>query len=122
MLSRANRVLPEGLQVTGCEALPEGAPSLGKSVAACRYRLRRLLEMPRWPVSRAGLGELAAGVLEWRVEGDELAVTLDARQAGGRAVSVKGLLAVLGIAEEARRLVHVVREAVLLETRPVVAA
>jgi radical SAM family uncharacterized protein len=122
MLSRANRVLPDGLQLTGCEALPEGAPSLGKSVAACRYRLRRPREMPRWPVSRAGLGELAAGVLEWRVDGDDLAVTLDARQAGGRAISVKGLLAVLGIAEEARRLVHVVREAVLLETRPVVAA
>jgi radical SAM family uncharacterized protein len=121
MLSRANRVLPEGLQLTGCEALPEGTPSLGKSVAACRYRLRRPPEMPCWPISRVGLGDLAAGVLEWRVDGDELGVTLDARQAGGRALSVKGLLTALGFAEEARCLVHVVREAVLLETRPVAA-
>jgi radical SAM-linked protein len=122
MLSRANRVLPEGLQLTGCAALPEGAPSLGKSVVACSYRLRRPSEMPCWPTSQALLGDLSAGVLEWRVDGDELGVTLDARQAGGRTLTVKTLLGALGIAEEARCLVHVVREAVLLETRPVVAA
>jgi len=119
MLSRANRVLPGGLQLTACERLPEGMPSLGKAIAGCRYRLRRPPELPHWPASQAGLGDLTAGVLEWRVDGDDLEVTLDARQAGGHALSVKGLLAALGVAEGARSLVHVVREAVLLETRPV---
>lgn len=121
MLSRANRVLPGGLQLTACERLQEGLPSLGKAIAACRYRLRRPPELPHWPASQAGLGDLTAGVLEWRVDGDDLGVTLDARQAGGHALSVKTLLAAIGIAEEARSLVHVVREAVLLETRPVAA-
>ena len=57
MLTRANRVLPEGLQLTACERLPEGSPSLGKAVGACRYRLRRLPGMPAWPDSRGGPGE-----------------------------------------------------------------
>jgi len=114
MLSRANRVLPEGLQLTRCEALPEGTPSLGKAVSACRYRLRRTREMCRWPDSPAGLGSLAAGVREWRVDGDELNVTLDANQSGGHAVSVKDLLTALGAPGEVRPLIGVLREAVLL--------
>ena len=122
MLSRADRVLPDGLQLTACERLVEGTPSLGKATAACRYRLRRPPELPDWPASPVGLGELAAGVLEWRADGDELEVTLDARQAGGHAVSVKGVLAALGVPEDARPFVRVVREAVLLETRSVAAA
>jgi radical SAM family uncharacterized protein len=118
MLSRANRVLPEGLQLTACEALPGGAPSLGKSVSACRYRLRLTPEMPGWPDSPAGLGNLAAGVRDWGVDGDELEVTLDARQAGGHAVSVKDLLAALGAPDEARPLVRVLREAMILAPHP----
>jgi radical SAM family uncharacterized protein/radical SAM-linked protein len=121
MLSRANRVLPEGLQLTRCEALPEGTRSLGKSVSACRYRLRRTREMPGWPDSPAGLGTLAAGVREWRVDGDELNVTLDARQNGGHTVSVKDLLATLGAPAAARPLIRVLREAVLLALQAVVA-
>jgi radical SAM family uncharacterized protein/radical SAM-linked protein len=121
MLSRANRVLPEGLQLTRCEPLPEGTRSLGKSVSACRYRLRRTPEMPAWPDSPAGLGDLAAGVQEWRVDGDELAVTLDARQSGGHTTSVKDLLAALGAPGEARPLIRVLREAVLLTLQTAVA-
>jgi hypothetical protein len=121
MLSRANRVLPGGLELTACVRLPEGMPSLGKAISACRYRLRRPPELPRWPASQAGLGDLTAGVLEWRADGDELGVTLDARQARGHPLSVKDLVSALGLPEEARRRVHVVREAVLLETRPVAA-
>jgi radical SAM family uncharacterized protein len=122
MLSRANRVLPEGLQLAACEALPEGTPTLGKAVSACRYRLRCPPELAHWPASPGNLGECAAGVLEWTVDGDELGVTLDARQASGHAVSVKDLLAALGIPGEARLHVRVVREAVLLATGPFAAA
>jgi hypothetical protein len=114
MLTRANRVLPEGLQFTLCEPLPEGAPSLGKAVSACSYRLRRTPELSGWPASPAGLAELAAGVLEWRLDCDELRVTLNARQADGPTPSVKALLAVLGIPEGTRPLVPVLREGLIL--------
>ncbi len=114
MLSAANRVLPEGLQLTRCEALPEGAPSLGKTVSACRYRLRRAPGTARWPGSPPGVEGVTAGVLEWKVDGDELVVTLDAGHGGGHAVSVKRLLAGLALPDEARPLVQVLREAVLL--------
>jgi radical SAM family uncharacterized protein len=122
MLSRANRVLPEGLQLTGCEALPDGTPSLGKSVSACRYRLRRPPGLANWPASPNDLGESAAGVLEWRVDGDELVVTLDARQAGGHMVSAKVLMAAAGVPAEVSPHLRVVREAVLLEARPLASA
>ena len=115
MLSRANRVLPEGLQLGACEALREGTPSLGKAVSACRYRLHRPPELATWPASPNKLGESTAGILEWTVNGDELVVTLDARQAAGHALSAKDLVAAAGIPAEVRRLVRVVREAVLLE-------
>lgn len=117
MLSRANRVLPEGLQLTRCEALPEGAPSLGKAVSACRYRLRRAPELSVWPPSPAGLGELAGQVLEWRADGADLVVTLNAHQPSGATASVKGLLGALDVPETGRPLVRVLREAVLLAGR-----
>jgi radical SAM family uncharacterized protein/radical SAM-linked protein len=121
MLSSANRVLPEGLQLAGCQALPEGAPSLGKAVAACRYRLRRAPAAPTWPTAPAALGELAAQVLEWRVDGVDLVVTLNAHQPSGATASVKDLLEALGVPEAARPLVRVLREAVLLAARPAAA-
>jgi hypothetical protein len=70
--------------------------------------------MPGWPASPAGLGNLAAGVRDWRVDGDELNVTLEAHQSGGHAVSVKDLLAALGAPGEARPFIRVLREAVFL--------
>ena len=114
MLSRANRVLPEGLQILSCEQLPEGAPSLGKSVVACRYRIRRPVELASWPGSPAALGDLAAGVAEWTVEGGDLVVALNARQSDGPTPSAKQLLIALGVPREEVARVRVVREEVVL--------
>ena len=123
MLSRANRVLPEGLQLTGCERLPDGAPSLGKTAAACRYRLRRIAGAPPWPASPAALGDAAAGVLDWRAEDDDLVVTLNARQVDGPTLGAKALLAALGVPEPLIPLVPVVREATVLDApRPAAVA
>jgi hypothetical protein len=116
MLSHANRVLPEGLQLTACERLPEGAPSLGKSVAASRYRLRRLAGMPAWPHAPAAIGDAFTGILDWRVEGDDLIVTANARQSGGPTPGAKTILAALGVPDEQIPLVPVLREATILET------
>jgi hypothetical protein len=77
--------------------------------------------MPGWPDSPAGLGNLAAGVRDWGVDGDELEVTLDARQTGGHAVSVKDLLAALGLPDDARPLIRVLREAMILAPHTVAA-
>jgi radical SAM family uncharacterized protein len=122
MLSRANRVLPEGLQLTACNALPDGAPSLGKAVSACRYRLRRVPEMPSWPVAPAAIGELAAGVLEWRLDGDELVVTLNVRPTDGPTPGVKALLAAAGVPERTKPFVPVVREGLVFAPRALAVA
>jgi radical SAM family uncharacterized protein len=119
MLSRANRVLPEGLQLTGCQELAAGVPSLGKSTAACRYRLRRAPGMRAWPAAPPVGGEVASAALAWVVDGDDLIVTLNVRQVDGPAPGVKTLLATLGVREDVRPLVRVLREAVLLSPRPV---
>ncbi len=114
MLSSANRVLPEGLELTGCERLDEGAPGLGKAAAACRYRLRRPSGVAPWPASPRALGDLAAGVLDWACDGDELGVTLNARPSAGPTPGVKALLAALAVPEDAWPLVAVTRERLLL--------
>ncbi len=117
MLSRANRVLPEGLELTTCLRLPDGSPSLGKAIAACRYRLRRLPQMTSWPPSPPAVADLTAGVLDWGVDGDELAVTLNARRADGPTPGVRALLAALGVPEELVPLVPVTRAELLLAPR-----
>ena len=122
MLSHANRVLPEGLQLTACERLPEGSPSLGKAAAACRYRLRRLPGMPAWPHALIAASDGVPGILDWRVEGDDLVVTANARQSDGPTPGARTILAALGVPDERIPLVPVLREAVLLAERPVVAA
>jgi radical SAM family uncharacterized protein len=115
MLSRANRVLPEGLALTACERVAEGAPSLGKAVAAARLRLRRPPEASPWPASPpAALGPLQAGICEWRVEGDDLVVTVNQRAADGPTPGAKAILAALGVPEAAQPLVPLVREALLV--------
>jgi hypothetical protein len=113
MLSRANRVLPEGLQLLGCEPLPDGAPSLGKAVAACRWRLRRIGGTPPWPAI-CGL----PGVLDWRTEGDELVATVNARQGDGPTPSLRNLLRDAGVPEQLVPLVPARREVLILEPRP----
>ncbi len=121
MLSHANRVLPAGIELTACERLPEGAPSLGKSVAACRYRMRRLAAMPAWAHGPAAIGDAVAGILEWRVEGDDLFVTANARQSDGPTPGARTILAALGFPEEQIPLVPVLREAMILAERPAIA-
>jgi radical SAM family uncharacterized protein/radical SAM-linked protein len=114
MLPRANRVLPDGLQLLGCEPLPDGAPSLGKAVATSRWRLRRIAGAPPWPAV-CGL----PGVLEWRTDGDELVVTVNARQGDGPTPSPRALVRAAGVPEQLAPLVPARREALLLEPRPV---
>ena len=109
MLSRANRVLPEGLQLTACEVVPEGARSLGKSIAACRYRIVRPGGTGGWPVPAALPEGIAAGVLDWQAEGRQLTVTLNARQVDGPTPGVKALLTAAGVADEAAPLTRVTR-------------
>ncbi len=120
-LSRANRVLPGGLQLTGCERLPDGARSLGKSVTSCRYRVGRLTGMAPWPALPPPRHEGLTGILDWRASGDELFVTLNARQSDGPTPGVKSILAALGLHEEQIPLVPVLREATILEPAPRVA-
>jgi radical SAM family uncharacterized protein len=120
MLSRANRVLPEGLELTACERLTEGTPSLGKAVGACRFRLRRLPEMAGWPESPSVLGAIAGGVLDWQTDGEDLLVTLNVRRTDGPTPGIKAVIIALGVSEEHRPLVPVVREALIL--RPSLAA
>ena len=117
MLERANRVLPEGLRLTGWTRLPEGSPSLGKAVAASRFRIRRLPDGPPWP-PRPEL----PGVLDWVVDGDDLVVTVNARQVDGPTPGPRELLTVAGVAEERLRLVSVVRETLVLAERAAVAS
>jgi len=122
MLSHANRVLPEGLELTGCERLDEDAPGLGKATAACRYRLRLPSGVASWPVSPRALGDLAAGILDWACDGDELAVTLNARPSAGPTPGVKALLGALSVPEDAWPLVAVTRERLLLAPAAAAAA
>ncbi|MBI4916750.1 MAG: TIGR03960 family B12-binding radical SAM protein [Acidobacteria bacterium] len=116
MLERANRVLPEGLRLTGWARLPEGSPSLGKAVAASRFRIRRLPDGPPWP-PRPEL----PGVLDWVADGDDLVVTVNARQVDGPTPGPRELLTVAGVPEERLRLASVVREALVLAERAAVA-
>jgi radical SAM family uncharacterized protein/radical SAM-linked protein len=120
MISQANRVLPEGLELTACERLTEGTPSLGKAVGACRFRLRRLPEMAAWPESATVLGALAAGVLGWQKDGEDLLVTLNVRPTDGPTPGIKAVIAALGVSEEHRPRVPVVREALIV--RPLAVA
>ena len=109
MLSRANRVLPDGLQLLACAPLADGAPSLGKAVAASRWRLRRAAGAPPWPA-----GCDLAGVLAWQPDGDELAVTVNARQVDGPTPSPRDLLRAVGVPEPLVPLVPARREALIL--------
>jgi len=56
------------------------------------------------------------------VDGDDLVVTVNARQVDGPTPGPRELLAVAGVAEERLRLVSVVREALVLAERAAVAS
>jgi len=87
MVARANAVLPPGLEIKAVEHRPTAAPGLGKEIAALEYRL----------VGAAAAGcpgqPPLPGVLEWTRDGDDVLVTLDARN--GTGVGLRDLLAAL---------------------------
>ena len=120
MLSRANRVLPEGLALLACEPLPDGAPSLGKIVREARYLVRNLPRSPELPGEAAtapALGPLVEGIRAWRVAGGELSVTLNARQTDGPTPTVKAILHALGLVDADIASARVTREGLALEPR-----
>jgi hypothetical protein len=118
-VQRANQLLPEGLELTDTKPLMQGAPSLGKVVAAARYRLILADDDVTWPTSPAAVGEeLRPGIRSWQVGNDGcLTVELNARQSDGPMVTVKKLLPSLGIDEAVAARVRVVREGLLIEAR-----
>ncbi len=111
MLEHANHVLPPGLALLSVRELPDGSPSLGKSIAAYRYRILPAPGLPAWP--DAAPADLA-GVTGWRVEGSELVVTVNARQTEGATPGPRAILARAGIATDAAHALRIVREATLL--------
>ncbi|MCS7182286.1 MAG: TIGR03960 family B12-binding radical SAM protein [Thermoanaerobaculum sp.] len=85
-LAAMNACLPEGLRVISAEPLDPRAPSLGKSVVACTYRVRvpRPLAPPDHP-----------GVLYWEQRGQELTLGLVA-DGQPHALSLKKALQLAG--------------------------
>jgi hypothetical protein len=66
-LEAMDRLLPEGVDLLDAKDLVPGAPSLGKMVAAARYRLRPVSGIP-WPTSSDAAGDdLRAGIGLWEV-------------------------------------------------------
>lgn len=116
MLTRANRLLPEGLEITSSEVLPDHAPGLGKALAAFRLRLTRDEGLPPWPPAPP---EAGAGVLEWTVSGDDLRLVVNARHGCGPTPGIRELLATLRIGPEIAVRLRVVREGWELGTRQV---
>ena len=108
-LSRTNRVLPPGLELTGLVTLPCDSPSLGKQIATARVRIRRCARVPAWPEHPPEV----AGLLDWRIDGDDLVVTVNARQVDGPTPSARDILTALGVAAEVLPRVPVVREALV---------
>jgi len=104
VLERANRVLPEGLRLLAARVLHPQEPSLGKSVVACRYRVRvpRPLAVPVHP-----------GVLAWQQQDEELVVELVA-EGHPDALTLRQALKLAGAAEEEALLFPAVREALRL--------
>jgi len=128
LLSRANRLLPEGLEITSCQMLGEGAPSLGKLLAASRLRLVRPLEAGPWPATleaatvpagaAEGLSAVPAGILHWQCDGQTLRLVLNARQTDGPTPGLRDLLAALQVPAEVIPRLRVVRESWELAGRP----
>ena len=120
-LEQVNRRLPRGLELVEVRPLVAGAPSLGKLVAAARYRLPHELAV-RLPGSREEIpGDLVGGVIAWqRREDGSLVVELNLRQQAGPTPTVKKLLAALGLEPEEVARTPPVREMLVL--RPPAAA
>ncbi len=118
-LASANALLPEGVEILDARPLLPGATSLGKTVAAARYRIARSRFIERWPESADGLAdEILAGIRRWQpLDDGSLRVELNARQENGPLVSIKKLLVALGLDENQIARIPVTREMLVLEAR-----
>jgi hypothetical protein len=112
-----NRLLPEGLRLDAFEPLVPGAPALGKTVLAARYRVAPTDEP--WPSSPPeSPATVRDGVRSWEVRPDgELHLELNLRQTAGPTPSVKTVLAACGIDENALPRLRVIRERLVLGPR-----
>jgi len=118
-IAKINSLLPDGVVVSDAQPLLPGAPSLGKLVAAERYRIEAFPDRFPWPRSTEGLDDdIRAGVRRWQVLNDgNLLVELNARQGQGPIVSVKRLLRSLGLESQQVARLLVTRESLVLEPR-----
>jgi radical SAM family uncharacterized protein/radical SAM-linked protein len=116
-LTAANNYLPEGLELLDARDLLPAAPSLGKMVAAARYRIAACSDLA-WPEGAESLpDELRDGVLAWTLLDDgSLRIELNLRQQQGPTPTIKQVLRALGVDEDDVPVLHVVRE--LLVLRP----
>lgn len=114
-LRNVNRLLPVGIEVVEATPLMQGAPSLGKMVAASRYRIAPRPDRS-WPESARQLDpELERAVQRWTVLPDgSLSIELNARQGDGPLASVTKVLQGLGLGEDEVRLTRVRREGLVL--------
>lgn len=108
ILQRANAVLPEGLCLVNARPLGEGEPSLGKSVAACRYRVAvtRTLPAPAHP-----------GIRQWQQRKGLLEVELVA-EGRPNALSLRKALRLAGATEEELLSWRALRQSYVLQERP----
>jgi len=118
-LARANSLLPDGIEIREATALLPGAPSIGKLVAATRYRIAPLAGDHQVPDSADGFPEeLRKGIIRWqRLDDGGLRVELNARQEEGPVVTVKKLLLALGLDEGQAARAGVTREMLVLRSR-----
>jgi radical SAM-linked protein len=116
-LEAINRLLPEGIEILDARDLVPGAPSLGKLIAAARYRVGPHPER-RWPEKIETLpDDLRTGIGEYSVRSDGgFVVELNQRQQEGPVVTIKAMLRALGASDTEIPLIPVTRE--LLVPRP----
>jgi radical SAM family uncharacterized protein len=114
-LSAMNRLLPTGVAILDARDLVPGAPSLGKMVAAARYRITPI-DGRAWPGSPDELeSDTGQGILAWSVlPNGDLHVELNLRHGDAPVVTVKDLLRLVGVAEDDIPLVRVGRERLVL--------
>ncbi len=95
-----------------------GAPSLGKMVAAARYRVAAP-PAGEWPDTPDSLpGEIRAGILSWdRREDGALRLELNLRQEDGPIVSVKSIAAAHGLDAATVVRLRAIRERLVLRPR-----
>ncbi len=114
-IAAVNRLLPEGVEITGVTPLLDGAPSLGKMISASRYVVGPTAGT-RWPDTTAALERTTEqAVLRWHVLDDgSLSVDLNARQKSGPVTSIKQVLGELGVPDEQLGALRIRRDRLVL--------